>query len=73
MDMQAEIKWIQAELDKVTDPALIDIFSRLLKNRKKLIDSALETYNRELDEANARIDSGRFITQEDLEREVSEW
>jgi uncharacterized protein YqeY len=73
MDMQAEIKWIQAELNKVTDPTLIEVFSRLLKNRKKSIDSALETYNRELDEANARIDSGKFITQEDLEREASGW
>jgi hypothetical protein len=73
MDMQAEIKWIQAELNKVTDPTLIEVFSRLLKNRKKSVGSALETYNRELDEANARIDSGKFITQEDLEHEASGW
>ncbi len=29
MDIQAEIKWIQAELDKVKDPTLIEIFVKL--------------------------------------------
>ena len=73
MDIQAEIKWIQAELDKVKDPTLIEIFVKLLKYRKSAIPSELEEYNRELDAANARIESGKFITQEDLEKEASKW
>ena len=73
MDIQAEIKWIQAELNKVRDPSLIELFVKLLKYRKSAIESNLDEYNRELDEANARIESGKFITQEDLEREASEW
>ena len=73
MDIQAEIKWIQAELGKVKDPTLIEIFVKLLKYRKSAINSELEEYNRELDAANARIESGRFITQEDLEKEASQW
>lgn len=73
MDIQAEIKWIQAELDKVKDPTLIEIFVKLLKYRKSAINSELEEYNRELDAANARIESGKFITQEDLKKEASKW
>ena len=73
MDTQSEIKWIQSEIGKVTDPAIIEIFVRILRNRKEAIISNLQTYNRELDEANARIESGKFITQEDLEKESSEW
>lgn len=73
MDIQAEIKWIQSELSKVRDPSLIEIFVKLLKYRKSAIESSLEEYNRELDEANARIESGKFISQEDLEKEASQW
>ncbi|MBK5277330.1 MAG: hypothetical protein JJE09_00555 [Bacteroidia bacterium] len=73
MDIQAEIKWIQSELGKVKDPTLIEIFVKLLKYRKSAINSELEEYNRELDAANARIESGKFITQEDLEKGASQW
>ena len=55
------------------DPTLIEIFVKLLKYRKSAINSELEEYNRELDAANARIESGKFITQEDLEKEASQW
>ena len=41
-----------------------------MKKRKAAISSTLETYNQELDEANARIEAGKFITQEDLEKEA---
>ena len=41
MDIQAEIKWIQSELSKVKDPTLIEIFIKLLKSRKSVIESSL--------------------------------
>lgn len=73
MNIETEIKWVQTELGKVNDPGLIEIFVKLLKYRKSTIETQLDEYNRELDEANARIESGRFITQEDLEKEASQW
>jgi hypothetical protein len=73
MNIQAEIKWIQTELTKVNDPTLIEIFVKLLKNRQSAIESNLDEYNKELDEANSRIEAGKFITQEDLEKEASQW
>lgn len=33
----------------------------------------IEQYNREIDEAMKRIDEGKFITQEDLEKESEKW
>ncbi len=73
MNIQAEIKWIQAELGKVNDPTLIEIFVKLLKYRRSTIETNLEEYNRELDEANARIESGKFVSQEDMEKESTKW
>lgn len=32
-----------------------------------------EQYNREIDEAMKRIDEGRFVSQEDLEKESEQW
>ena len=37
MNIQAEIKWIQNQLNDVTDPDLITVFKTLLKYRKKRI------------------------------------
>ena len=37
------------------------------------LDEWVEQYNRELDQANARIESGKFIRQEDLEKESLGW
>lgn len=48
------------------DPTLVEIIVKLLKYREATMESTLEEYNRELDEANARISSGKSITQEDL-------
>lgn len=73
MDIKAEIEWIQSELNNVKDPSLIEIFVKILKYRRSAIESSLEEYNRELDDANTRIESGKFITQEDLEKEASQW
>ncbi len=34
MDIQADIKWIMAELRQVKDPQLIEVFKNLLRYRK---------------------------------------
>ncbi len=73
MNAKAEIKWIQSEIEKVNDESLIEIIVKLLKYRQSSINAWLDEYNKELDEANARIESGKFITQEDLEKEASQW
>jgi len=70
MDVQADIKWIQSELNKVNDPDLIEAFKRLLKFRKKTETVTLEQYNQEIKEAENRIEQGIFLTQEQVEKRL---
>ena len=35
MDMQADIKWIQAEVETLQDPSLIDMLKRLIQYSKE--------------------------------------
>ncbi|MGB6084917.1 hypothetical protein [Moheibacter sp.] len=70
MDVQADIKWIQNELNKVNDPDLIEAFKRLLQFRKKTETVTLEHYNQEIKEAENRIEQGSFLTQEQVEKRL---
>ena len=76
MDLQADIKWIQKELNKVEDETLLDAIKSMLKYRAKVVQPkriSIEQYNKEIDEANARIDNGEFYTQEEAEKIMDKW
>jgi len=76
MNIQADIKWISQELKTVKDETLIEAFKNMLKYRTKKIQSeriSIEQYNKEIDEANARIDNGEFYTQEEAEKIMDKW
>ena len=77
MDLQADIEWISQELKTVKDPTLIEAFKNMLKYRKNVTQSSerisIEQYNKEIDEANARIDNGEFYTQEEAEKIMDKW
>ena len=49
----------------------------ILKKEAGLVEEkealSLEEYNKRIDEAEQRVASGKFTTQEDLEKEVKEW
>lgn len=74
MDIKKERSLLIKELEKVEDLSLLRAIKAVLhygmKNEGRI---GIDQYNRELDEANERIDSGRFITQEDIEKEASQW
>jgi hypothetical protein len=44
-----------------------------MSRRDDFKPQTLEEYNRELEEADRRIEAGHFITQEDLEKEMKTW
>ena len=76
MDLQAEIKWIQKELNKVEDATLLNAIKNILKYREKETQPkriSVEQYNKEIDEANARVDNGEFYTQEEAEKIMDKW
>jgi hypothetical protein len=74
MDIKTERSLLIKELEQVEDLSLLQAIKAVLhygmKNEGRI---SIDQYNLELDEANARIDSGKFITQEDLEKEAAQW
>ena len=72
IDLQSDIEWIHKELDQVKDPDLIEAFKRMLQFRKKTQSVGLEQYNREIKEAEDRIEQGQFLTQDQVEKRLRE-
>jgi hypothetical protein len=74
MDINSERSLLIKELKQVEDISLLQAIKAVLhyglKNEGRI---SIEQYNQELDEANARVESGKFITQEDVEKEASQW
>ncbi len=74
MSIHTERALLIKELEKVEDISLLNAIKVMvlygLKNEGKI---SVEQYNRELDEATARIEAGDFVTQEDLEKESANW
>jgi hypothetical protein len=76
MDLQADIKWIQKELNKVEDATLLQAIKNILKYRAKGIHSeriSIEQYNKELDEAEADIEAGNYYTTDEARKIASQW
>jgi hypothetical protein len=75
MDLQAELKWIHQELDKVKDPTLIEVFKNMLKYRKKVLSEriSIEQYNKEIDTSIAQIKSGKTYTHQQMGERIKQW
>ncbi|MBK5192037.1 MAG: hypothetical protein JJE07_02295 [Flavobacteriaceae bacterium] len=74
MNVHEDLKWIQDQLNDITDPDLIAIFKSLLKYKNKKAEGlTLAEYNRELDEAENEIESGNYYTQEEAQKIASQW
>lgn len=76
MGVQTDLKWIQQELELVEDPAFLMVIKNMPEYRKKMVQSqriSVEQYNKEIDEANARIDAGVFYTQDEVEKAAGQW
>lgn len=53
-----------------------DVFEQLeqfLNNNTETQTISIDKYNIELDQANARIESGDFITNEEVEKNAAQW
>lgn len=60
------LEWIA----NLKDKALIN---ELIQWKKSHQHISIEQYNKELDEANARIDAGEYITHDEVEKESRSW
>lgn len=75
MDLQAEIKWIQQELNNVKDPTFIEAIKNMLKYNKKVSSEriSIEQYNKELEASENEIEQGNFYTHEQVRERASQW
>ena len=74
MSVQADLKWIHEELDKVNDPLFIEAIKNMLKYNKKVSSQRISTeeYNKELDTSIAQIESGQTFTHEQMRERIKE-
>ncbi|MEQ9289819.1 MAG: hypothetical protein RIG77_23020 [Cyclobacteriaceae bacterium] len=70
----AELKaQIHQYIDKVDDRLLNLILAMIEADTGSAGRISIEQYNKELDEAEAEIDKGKFFTQEEVEKMSKEW
>ena len=74
MNINSERSLIIKELQQVEDISLFQAIKAVLhyglKNEGRI---SLEQYNRELEEAEAEIEKGEFITNDDLKKQMKAW
>jgi len=74
MNIDSERSLIIKELQQVEDLSLLQAIKAVLhyglKNEGRI---SMEQYNRELEEAEAEIDKGQFITHDDFKKEMKAW
>ena len=74
MDISNERSLLIKELEQVEDISLLQAIKAVLhyglKNEGRI---SIEQYNLELEEAEARIDRGEFISHEELKKQMKAW
>jgi len=75
MNLQADLKWIHKELDKVKDPLFIEAIKRMLEYNKKMTSERItkEQYNLEIEASIAQIKEGNTYTHQEVKERMEEW
>ena len=75
MKLETEIKQLQKEIEDIDDPQLILLIRNLVNYSKSKPEEriSVEQYNKELDEAVARYESGNFITHSQAKNIMKNW
>ena len=67
-------KKVHEIIDSSDEEVIKAVYTLLQSNDAEyVLGCSVEQYNKELEAAEAAIDSGRFISQEDLEKEIKKW
>jgi hypothetical protein len=62
------------QLDEAEKKSVLQMLKTFVKGREVNVPRiTIEQYNREIDEAIARVESGEFYTQEEVERMAKKW
>ena len=75
LSLDKEIKKYLPQLDAEEKQSILSVIKSFLKLKESPGSGRLtiEQYNKELDEAEARIDAGEFYTQEEAEKIAESW
>lgn len=76
MDLQADIKWIQKELQEVKDPTFLEAIKNMLKYRREVKVGLSEEQKREailMEEAEADIKAGRVYSIDEAHKIINNW
>lgn len=62
------------QLDEAEKKSVLQMLKTFLKSRNKKVSRiSIEQYNKEIDDAIARVEAGEFYTQEVVEKMSKEW
>lgn len=74
MDINSEKAVLIREIEQLQDLSLVRVLKSMLhyglKNEGRI---SIEQYNKELEEADAEIEKGDFLTHEDALKEIRSW
>jgi hypothetical protein len=72
--LERELLQYILQLDEAEKKSVLQMLKTFLKGReKKLPRISIEQYNKEIDEAIARVEAGEFYTQDEVERMAKDW
>lgn len=62
------------QLNEAEKKSVLQMLETFLKGRtKKGFANSIEQYNKEIDEAIARVETGEFFTQDEVEKIANDW
>ncbi len=74
MDINSEKAILMKEIEQLEDISLVRVLKSILhyglKNEGRI---SIQQYNKELDEADAEIEKGEFLTHDEARKEVRSW
>ncbi len=74
MSIKSEKEFIKKEIEKIEDASLLKLLRYLIlfgnKNEGRI---SLEQYNKELEAAEAEIEKGEFVTNDELKMQMLKW
>lgn len=75
MDLQADLKWIHRELDKVKDPLFIEAIKNMLKYNKKVTSEriSVEQYNQEINVSISQVENEQTYTHQQVGERIKQW
>jgi len=73
MDIQAEIKWIHQEIDKVKDPSFVEKLKHLLQSINNSTVDSDASYNLDIENALENIKKGNIYTEEEAKEIAKKW